>query len=254
MPDFSYQLYSSRNFPPLADTLRMVAAAGYAQVEGYGGLYEDESAIETLKVGLGETGLKMPTAHMSFETIRDDPQRAIATAKALGVETVFVPAVSERVRDAAGWAQFGQDLAEAGKPLQDAGLGFGWHNHDFEFADLGGADLPLELILAGSDDLGLELDIAWVHVAGHDPLAWIDRYADRIVSAHIKDVAPQGENADEDGWSDVGHGILDWVAIAAALGKTGVQWHVMEHDNPSDDQRFASRSITAAQGIFGGGQ
>ena len=34
MTDFSYQLYSSRNFPPLADTLRMVAEVGYTQVEG----------------------------------------------------------------------------------------------------------------------------------------------------------------------------------------------------------------------------
>ena len=41
MTDLSYQLYSSRNFPPLADTLSMLADLGYAQVEGYGGLYED---------------------------------------------------------------------------------------------------------------------------------------------------------------------------------------------------------------------
>ena len=35
----SYQLYSSRNFPPLADTLRMLRTAGYEAVEGFGGIY-----------------------------------------------------------------------------------------------------------------------------------------------------------------------------------------------------------------------
>lgn len=36
MTAFSYQLYSSRNFPPLAATLTMLADLGYAEVEGYG--------------------------------------------------------------------------------------------------------------------------------------------------------------------------------------------------------------------------
>ena len=31
MTDFSYQLYSSRNFPPLADTLKMLARLGYSR-------------------------------------------------------------------------------------------------------------------------------------------------------------------------------------------------------------------------------
>ena len=29
MTEFSYQLYSSRNFPPLADTLKMLGELGY---------------------------------------------------------------------------------------------------------------------------------------------------------------------------------------------------------------------------------
>ena len=48
MTDFSYQLYCSRNFPPLADTLKMLAAAGYTGVEGYGALYADEDKVAEL--------------------------------------------------------------------------------------------------------------------------------------------------------------------------------------------------------------
>ena len=39
MQTVSFQLYSARNFPPLADVLKTVGAAGYKQVEGYGALY-----------------------------------------------------------------------------------------------------------------------------------------------------------------------------------------------------------------------
>ena len=36
MTNFSYQLYSSLNFPPLSETLKMLAGLGYNRVEGYG--------------------------------------------------------------------------------------------------------------------------------------------------------------------------------------------------------------------------
>lgn len=42
----------------------------------------------------------------------------------------------QRPADAAGWFAFGKRLQQAGKPFADAGLTFGWHNHDFEFKAL----------------------------------------------------------------------------------------------------------------------
>ena len=49
MTDYSYQLYSSRNFGPLPDTLKMVADLGYTQVEGYGALLGDpERGVDPL--------------------------------------------------------------------------------------------------------------------------------------------------------------------------------------------------------------
>jgi sugar phosphate isomerase/epimerase len=107
--------------------------------------------------------------------------------------------------------------------------------------------MPLDLILAGDPKLALELDVAWTVKGGQDPLAWIEAYSDRIVAAHVKDIAPEGQCVDEDGWADVGHGVMDWPAIMAALRKTKARWFVMEHDNPNDHVRFARRSIEAAR-------
>ncbi|MDJ1017823.1 MAG: sugar phosphate isomerase/epimerase [Paracoccaceae bacterium] len=247
MTAFSYQLYSSRNFPPMSSTLRMLADLGYTQVEGFGGLFETAEAVQGLKAGLSETGLSMPTAHMSLGLVQDEPARAIEIARSLGMAAVFVPHTTDQDRDASGWSAFGREIAEAGKPLQDAGLKFGWHNHDFEFNDLGGEDRPLDLILSASDDLLLELDVAWVEVSGQDPLKWISKYAERLLAAHVKDIAPEGKCVDEDGWADVGHGTMDWKAIMAALKNTSAEYFVLEHDNPSNDRRFAERSLAAAK-------
>ncbi|MDF0596226.1 sugar phosphate isomerase/epimerase family protein [Psychromarinibacter halotolerans] len=246
MTDFSYQLYSSRHHP-LSDTLKMLGELGYTQVEGYGGLFA-EADVGDLKAELDGNGLTMPTGHFSLEMVRDEPGRVLEIATVLGMKGVFVPAVGpeERVKDAAGWAELGRVLARIGKPVQDAGLTFGWHNHAFEFAEIDSAETPLDLILQGGP-LALEFDVAWAVVGGQDPLDWIEKYGDRLYAAHIKDIAPDGECEDEDGWADVGHGTMDWPTIMTALRRTPCQYFVMEHDNPSDPARFARRSLAAAK-------
>ncbi len=249
MTSYSYQLYSSRAFSPLSETFAMLAGLGYVAVEGYGALYGPDTDIATLRTMLDEAGLAMPTGHIGLDALESDPDAAIRLAKAMGMTSVFVPYLADEHRppDATGWAAFGRRLAEAGKPVLDAGLGFGWHNHAFEFVDLGGEEKPLDLVLAASNDIGLELDVAWVKVAGEDPVKWVRKYSDRIISVHLKDIAPAGERADEDGWADVGHGTMDWAALIPELRKTSVRHWIMEHDNPNDHERFARRSIETAR-------
>ena len=251
----SYQLYSSRSFQPLAATFALLGKLGYTQVEGFGGLFPEGVDTGALRADLDRNGLHMATCHFSLDMVQKHPDTVIAYARALNMEAVFVPAVppDQRVQDAAGWTALGRTLAEVGKPLQDAGIGFGWHNHAFEFASIDGDRLPLELILAGDDSLLLELDVAWAVVGGQSPATWIDRYRDRLVAVHVKDIAAAGDCADEDGWADVGHGTMDWAGILQQLDGTKVQYFVMEHDNPNDHLRFASRSITTLKTLMESG-
>jgi len=213
MTDISYQLFSSRNFP-LPETLAMLAELGYSQVEGFGALFEDASAIDDLCEMLSANGLTMPTAHFGLDFLEKEPNRAIATAEVLGIQAVFGPFLmpEDRPTDVEGWRDFGKRLAAAAEPMWDAGLTFGWHNHDFEFEEIDGL-FPQDLILEADPRLTLELDLAWVVRGGEDPLHWLAKYADRITSVHIKDLAAPGENAEEDGWADVGHGTIDWPAV-----------------------------------------
>lgn len=246
MPRISYQLYCSRNHPPLAETLKMLGDAGYREVEGYGGLFDD---VDGLKAGLDANGLRMTSSHIGLDMIEDDPKGTLTIIKTLGIEKAFAPYIGpdDRPADTDGWVAFGKRLVAAAAPLQDAGVQFGWHNHAFEFDETDGGDLPLDLIAAASEDMMLELDLGWVRAAGHDPVACINKYAGKIAAVHVKDIAPDGQCTDEDGWADVGHGIMDWPAIHAALRAAGIDHYVAEHDNPKDDARFAQRSLASIQ-------
>jgi sugar phosphate isomerase/epimerase len=242
--DVSFQLYSARNFMPWADVYKRLADLGYNQVEGFGGVYTDPAETRDL---LDQNGLSMPTGHFfpigSFE---EGLETSIAAAKTLGMKRVFCPAPEDLWRngtDAANWIDLAKRLEEAGKKVNDAGFAFGWHNHHWEFMPLPGGEIAMELILEHAPSIDWEMDVAWVVRGGADPLDYIARYKDRITTAHVKDIAPAGENTDEDGWADPGHGTMDWKAYAAALRGAGVDIFVMEHDNPSDIGRFASRAI-----------
>jgi sugar phosphate isomerase/epimerase len=244
--DYSYQLYSARNEKSLDDTLKTLKQLGYAQVEGWGGQFTDPAALAS---SVKNAGLAMPTAHMGFTQLQDTAA-ALKMADTVGISTLYCPAPpSADYRDGkADWAQLAADLGKIADAVTAAGKGFGYHNHHWEFVKLSGGKTPMELILEASPNVQWEMDLAWVVKAGEDPVAWMEKLGNRISAIHVKDIAPEGQNADEDGWADVGQGTLDWKKLLAdAKAKTKAQYYVMEHDKPSDAIRFARRSIAAVK-------
>lgn len=245
---YSFQLYGARNFPPILEILLKLKELGYAQVEGFGGLYADEPQMAAR---LQENGLTMPTGHFGLEQL-EDVAATTKIAEGLGIKTILCPFIPPEQRSTSDgpWQELATLLNKLGAAYNKAGFGFGWHNHDFEFTPTESGKMPLELILDGAPEIVWQHDVAWTVRAGQDPLQWIDRYADRIVSTHVKDIAPEGECADEDGWADVGHGIVDWPTIIAAIhAKTSCTSFVVEHDNPNDAVRVARRSIETLRNL-----
>lgn len=245
--DWSFQLYSGRNFQPWEKVIGIVADAGYRQVEGFGGLYDDP---KWLKGQLDRHGLAMPTGHFGLDMLEGDFARAADIAGTLGMRIIICPYIDASLRpaDAAGWRGFGERLAKVGEAAKRAGYEFAWHNHDFEFKKLPDGSIPLDHILEAAPDIGLEFDVAWCIRGGDVPWPVIDRYGKRLVAVHVKDIARPGEGADEDGWSDVGHGTVDWPRLMKEFrAKSAARYFVMEQDNPNDIERFARRSIEAAR-------
>jgi len=85
--------------------------------------------------------------------------------------------------------------------------------------------------------------VAWLVRGSADPKQWIDRYCDRVTSAHVKDIAPAGQNEDQDGWADVGAGVLDWRDLWGFCRRDGARWMVVEHDKSADPAATARASF-----------
>lgn len=248
--DLSFQLYSAREHGPWDAVFARLAELGYAAVEGYAALYADPAfdGPAALADALAAHALAMPSGHVAVDALEDDAASAFATARALGIETIYAPflAPEERPRDADGWHAFGRRLRAVGERVRGEGFGFGWHNHDFELVPLADGAVPLELLFEAAPDIEWEADLAWLVRAGADPGDWIARHGERATAVHLKDLAPAGEAADEDGWADVGHGTMDWPTLVDALRAqpTPRRW-IVEHDAPSDLDRFARRAMAS---------
>jgi sugar phosphate isomerase/epimerase len=148
--------------------------------------------------------------------------------------------------DAAGWRAVGKELGEIAETFEKSGIRLGYHNHHWELTPKEGGTTALELLFegAGSSPLTWQADVAWLVRGGADPKPWLSRYRDRLTSAHVKDLAPAGQNQDEDGWADVGAGVLDWPDLWQACRAAGARWMVVEHDKPADPARTARASFT----------
>lgn len=239
----AYQLYSSRNFPDLTRQLGMLSETGFRHVEPYDALIAEPARFKDM---LDRFGLTAPTAHVGLPSLRQDFDGTIRALSSIGVQIAIAPYLPPDARPSgpAGWRQLGAELLDYARRAAEHGLQFGWHNHDFEFVPCDDGSWPIDLVLGDDPLVKWQADIAWIVRARQDPAAWLARYAPRIIGLHVKDVAAEGELAEEDGWADVGHGRLDWPALLPLMRATAAEVWTLEHDNPSDDSRFARRSLT----------
>lgn len=243
----AFQLYTSRNFPPLESQLEGLAEMGYDGVEPFLPNYGDDPAL--FRRQIDAAGLACFGFHLPYDGLIADPAKWIDIARTIGSTLLIPPYLAPEARptDAEGWRAVGLNLAKAAEPVKAAGLRLAWHNHDFEYFPLPDGTRPIDHLLdAAGPDVGFEVDFAWVTRGGADPVAELERYAPRMTAIQIKDTQPLGATA-EGGWAPTGDGIVDWTALWPLFDKTPADHLVVEHDEPADWRLVAARSIAFAR-------
>ena len=239
-----------RDVPDQIELLTQLPAMGITQVEGFGGVYDDPPAY---RAAMDASSISMASGHMALDDIETDFDATMDIIDTLGTSRLFAPYLEEKDRpdSAEGWASLGRRLNAAGKKYAQRGITFGWHNHDFEFFRLPDGKFPLDILLEAAPEISWEADLAWIVRGKSDPIAYVNRYADRLSAIHVKDIAPAGENLDQDGWADLGAGTLDWSALLQACRNASDDLiFALEHDKPSDPVSYARRSAAAFRTLW----
>ncbi len=221
------QLYTVRELfskDPMG-TLEKVAAIGYREVE-YGGGGYDKMDHAALRKTMDRLGLKSPSIHVAYEALASDFDGAVAMTKALGADTLVVPYMTDAHRNAEGWKAAVANFNRYAERLKKAGLGFAYHNHDFEFTLKPGGTSLFDTLIADADPalVQIELDLFWTIAAGEDPKAIIRRLAGRIYAYHVKDRTADGK------MTSVGKGVIDFADIFTLNRTAGVKHFYVEND------------------------
>ncbi|WP_445376569.1 sugar phosphate isomerase/epimerase family protein [Niveispirillum fermenti] len=251
-----YSLHAALLRDP-ATALDRLRAMGVTQVEAYGTLGMSPSDF---RAALDKAGLTAVGSHVWLGDLRDNPEKIVETARAVGYRYVGVAwikppdaspgqAISRADVDAAIAA-----YKAACPVLKAAGLGVMYHIHGYEFVPDGDGIL-LDRLLAGLDPdcVDIELDVFWVVKAGADPVALLDRLGSRVKMLHLKDMVPQAAVGDFTGqappgdFAPVGQGRVDWPALLAAARRAGVEWYVLE-DELADAARHLEQSLEWLRG------
>lgn len=142
--------------------------------------------------------------------------------------------------DAADFKAMAAFCNQLGEKAKQAGLQFAYHNHNFEFKDLGNGTVGYDMLLKSTDPdlVKLELDCGWMTVAGKSPVQYFHKYPNRYRMIHIKDFIkpaqlstslaaqgiPQG--------TVLGTGYIDYHPIVAAAKVAGVEHFYVEQEPP----------------------
>lgn len=225
------QLYTVRSLmaKDVDGTLATVAGVGYREVE-FAGYFNREPAA--LRAMLDRLKLKSPSCHLGLDAVEGGFDGTAAAAKTMGHEWVVVASVPGRFfQSVASLKELAQRFNAVGKRAKDAGLRYGYHNHNVEFKPVEGT-VPLELLLSETDPalVDFEMDVYWVTQGGGDPLALINKFPGRFKLLHAKDASGPPDQK----MRDVGSGVIDWKRIFAAHKKAGVEHVFVERDDAPD--------------------
>ena len=224
------QLYTVRRLSAadLPGTLRAVAAAGYRAVELAG--LPDIAPAALARLLEGE-GLRAVASHEGIEGLREDVSAVADRLEVLGCSRVIVPWMPEEDRRTAEDVhRFGRELNEFATTLAGRGISLGYHNHAFEFEPIDGTTVWDVLLESLAPEIELELDVYWAAVGGRDPVAEIRATSGRVRMLHMKDRAAGVEPHD----APAGAGTLSFEEIVEAGRAAGVEWYVVEQDEPAD--------------------
>lgn len=221
------QLYTVRELfsaDPVA-TLEKIAKVGYREVE-YGGGGYDAMDHKLLRKTMDRLGLTSPSLHIGYDALLDNFDASVAMAKTLGADTVILPYMVDKHRNAAAWDAALVNINRFGAQLKAAGLGFAYHNHDFEFTVKPDGVSLFDRLLKACDPalVKIELDLYWAIHAGEDAQALIKRLAGRIYAYHVKDM-----RADRS-MTAVGAGTIDFASLFKLNAVAGVRHFYVEND------------------------
>lgn len=210
--EYGIQMYSVRDITgeDMDGALGQIAQLGYSMVEFAG--FCGHSA-EAIKAMLDKHGLKCFGTHTGIGELVNDFEGTVKYHKTIGNKNFIIPC--HNLEDRAHIDEFVQLVNKYQPMLEKEDIRLSYHNHSTEFIpNKDGCNIYEQLV--ERTNIGLEIDTYWAFNAGLDPVATLEKYADRVVCIHLKDGLEAGQG------KPLGKGIAPVAAVRAKAIEMGL--------------------------------
>ena len=248
--EFGVQMYTFRNIVPekgFEETLDIISDMGIKYIEG--GVPQGMEVGEFKKI-LDDRGLMMPSTGTGYQQLMDDPQAVADMAKELGVEYVMCAWINHDVGNFnfLNASEAVEVFNKAGKVLKENGLTFMYHAHGYELIPHKDGTL-LDYMMENTDPeyVSYQMDVLWIQFGGGNPEHLLQKYGNRWVSLHLKDLK-KGTLKDHTGLTSgdndviLGTGEINIPGILKEANALGIKYIFIE-DESSDPLQQVPESI-----------
>lgn len=231
-------------------TLITLKEMGYEDFETYG--FDPETgtiygySVTAFKALLDELGLTVTSGHYGFAGLMESSpeevsayvEKCISAAKTLESPYLTWPFVLEDYRNQSGFERLAKLLNQIGQQVTEAGLGFAYHNHGYEFEDWGGTT-GYNIILENTNPnwVKLQLDMYWAVHSGKIPQELVAAQPGRYVMWHIKDMHKESRD-----YTEMGQGSIDYSIMLPDPKTSGLKYYYIEQGG-----NFAVSSMESAK-------
>ena len=175
-----------------------------------------------------EFDLPITCTHSAYDRIVGDTDALIKEHITYGCPVIGIGSMPNNFRGSVEGARaFLESVKEPMKKMEAAGLRFAYHNHAFEFDDLGGV-CSFDILIEEAPTLNYILDTYWVKYAGRDYLEYIKLFGnERLTNVHFKDMKtePKGEIC------PCGAGTIDFAPVVKLCDELNIPYALVEQDN-----------------------
>lgn len=221
----------------VAGTLKAVADLGYEDLETYGfnpdtiGYYN--MGAKGFRKILDDLNLTTSSGHYDLFKFLNTSEsellgyvdRCIEGAGILGQKYITWPWLDPADRTIDKFKLLASKLNLVGERVTKAGLGFAYHNHDFEFIDHEGKN-GYDIVMNETDPsfVKLQIDLYWaMHSSKEPPATLFRKQPGRFVMWHIKDM----DKVTRD-YTELGNGSIDYTKILPDAQLSGLEYYFLE--------------------------
>lgn len=186
--EFGIQLYSLRNQfkKDVSGSLKSISDWGLTNLEGgdtYGLSFEEFDGL------LNKYELDVVSIGANYDDLKKNPEKVLANAKQFSADFVMCPWIPHKGNkfDIENVKEAVMVFNNAGKLLKEAGITLTYHAHGYEFRPYKN-DTLFDYMAENAEYFAFEMDVFWVHHGGADPLSLLNKYPDKFVLFHLKDM------------------------------------------------------------------